>query len=381
MIKPSFNNYFVSFALFLFTAKIASPFGIFIITFLLPNIIIIFLCLNKRLSPKILIPPLIIISIILISFISIIILNKLDINYYADYYYITIPINILFISLIFGTQQKLLSQPNFWDTLTKLLISINFFFLIAQVTLYYIADYSLDLGALTGGNEIRGITNYNDTVILRPGGIYEEPSIYAAYVFSFLVLRFILVSKKFDIYIFIGVLGLFLTMSTISIFLASLFLIFAYLKIKLSNLLFILTVISISIYFSWDYLSIRLINSIDGVDPSNATKFNVINQFINDPELFWFGFGIVKKHLLYGLDGLGDTTIYTSLITIFGFIWGFILVAFLIISIFYSNLSKRGKILALLVFIKLSWPAYSFFWVMYLFFVFNSKYLNRENRE
>ncbi|HHR5971421.1 TPA: hypothetical protein ACS73C_003015 [Providencia alcalifaciens] len=362
----------IGFVIFLYTLKIASPFGIFIITFLIPNVIILIICREKKIKKKYFIYSLFFILIVLLSFLFTFYLGDFDFDfdYYATYYYITIPINIFCITLLIGSYTNILSNALFWDGITKLLISINLFFLLTQIILYYTISYSFDLGELTGGNTIRGITDYNGFMLLRPGGLYEEPSIFAAYMFSFLVFRFLSTNGKLDLYILGGVISLFLTISTISILLASLFLFFSYFKLKTKNIFILLSFILIPLYFLWDYISLRIMNSISGIDPSNSTKINVINKFISEPDFFWFGFGMIKKHLAYGLDGLGDTTIYTSLITIFGIIFGTILTLLLLFKIAKNNFPKRKKVLILLIFVKFSWPAYSFFWFLYLFFIF-----------
>lgn len=156
---------------------------------------------------------------------------------------------------------------------------------------------------LTQGNEIRGITQFKGIEILRASGLYEEPSIYSAYIFSFLVIRYISIYNNFnklDFYLIIGVISLFLTTSILSAILGIIFISLVYIKWNFRSIIASLISMSILIYISWDYIVYRVINTINGVDPSNATKMNVINTFIDNNNLINIGYGIIKKHLFMG---------------------------------------------------------------------------------
>ncbi|MBG5951248.1 MULTISPECIES: hypothetical protein [Proteus] len=369
MIK---KNTLIIIIVFFYSLKIASPFGIFILSFLIPNTIVLLL-LGSKLKIKNLSLNIIIVFLISISYFLTINWGIFPLDKYAHYYYLTTFINIILISLLFESQRTTFESKYFWDKTTKVLISINLFFFFIQIFLFYGFNYILDFGLLTQGNEIRGITQFKGIEILRASGLYEEPSIYSAYMFSFLVIRYISVYNNFnklDFYLIFGVLSLFLTTSILSAILGIIFISLVYIKWNLRSIIVSLISMSILIYISWDYMIYRITNTINGIDPSNATKMNVIKDFIDNDSLINIGYGIIKKHLFYGYDGLGDTTLYISLITIFGIYIGGLLTFFIIFNILKLKYNISIKLLIAAIFIKFSWPGYTFFWFLYLFIIF-----------
>ncbi|MOA06872.1 hypothetical protein D3C78_1265390 [compost metagenome] len=236
----------------------------------------------------------------------------------------------------------------------------------------------IDFGALTGGNEIRAMYSFNGIDIFRASGIFEEPSIFSAYMFSFVVIRYLFNGNSIDRNILLGTTCMLMTWSAMAIILVSLFYAVSSIRFNLISVFITFIMLVVIGYVSSDFILLRYENTMSGLDPSNLTKMTVITNFVNDKDLFLYGYGLIRKNMFYGLDGLGDTTVYSSLITIFGFIIGGLLTILLLTGLLLSKLSIKEKILLAAVFIKFAWPGYVFFWFLFSYSVNMAWYSKNE---
>lgn len=366
--------------IFLITLKIASPFGVFFLTFFLPitlSVIAIFIFKYKLHTVGFVFSGVIPSSLVLLSWLLIFYNTKFPIELYAHYFYITSIVSIITFSFVINSFSSILYKSAFWQDLTKNLIVFHGVILLTQIVLYHLLGITLDLGELTGGNEIRSIYFFNGQEIFRASGLYEEPSIFSAYMFSYIVVRYIFNANSVDRYIVFGTSCMLMTWSTLAVILVIIFYIISSIRFNIYSFIIALATVAIIGGFSLDFIISRYENTISGLDPSNLTKIKVITDFINDRDLIIYGYGLIRKNMFYGLDGLGDTTVYTSLITIFGIFIGGIITILILLGIVFSELKIREKILISSVFIKFAWPGYMIFW----FFVVYSISFGRRSKK
>ena len=138
---------------------------------------------------------------------------------------------------------------------TRYLILFHGTVVIVQVVLYKLIGFTLDFGALTGGNEIRANYIFNGANIFRPSGIFEEPSIFSAYMYSFLVIRFIFNGNRIDKYVFFGSICMLMTWSAMAIVLVSLFYTVAVIRFNVISILISLFFLGAIAYFSFDFIA------------------------------------------------------------------------------------------------------------------------------
>ncbi len=81
--------------------------------------------------------------------------------------------------------------------------------------MWYGFSYDLDFGTLTGGNPHRA-SYYGG--MFRTIGIFEEPSIYCAYIFTFLTIRYLL-KRNNDLISYIAIVTMILSFATVGIIL------------------------------------------------------------------------------------------------------------------------------------------------------------------
>lgn len=365
----------------LMTLKIASPLGVFFVTFSLPiaiSLFVLFFSQGKFLARRIVISGVLPVVLLLLSWLLLFTNGKYSIELYAHYFYVTSVISIFILSCLINSLNDYFYSSKFWLGLTKNLIVFHCGILIAQLVLYHSIGVKIDFGELTGGNEIRAMYSFNGVDVFRASGIFEEPSIFSAYMFSFIVIRYLFNDNSIDRYILLGTTCMLMTWSAMAIILVSLFYVISSIRFNFISV-FITSIMLIVIgYFSSDFILLRYENTMSGLDPSNLTKMTVITEFINNKDLFLYGYGLIRKNMFYGLDGLGDTTVYSSLITIFGFIIGGLLTLLLLVGLLFSKLSIKEKILLAAVFIKFAWPGYVFFWFLFSYSVNMAWYSKNE---
>ncbi|WP_272660884.1 hypothetical protein [Providencia sp. PROV150] len=239
----------------------------------------------------------------------------------------------------------------------KLAILILSFSVIIQFILYYFFHYKLDYSVLLGGIESR--TSYSNSVY-RASGLTAEPSIISGVIVALMTLYFFFI-KKFDTVFFIGSISCCLTLSTLGIFLATVFLFIAFLK-RQNTLLILLLIIPFVLFVLPELLDRYLIFK-SGDDSSNNIKLTIIQNLINNEHLLYLGYGFTGKSISAPTfyEALYDLTFFGSLIILFGLPLG-LLLSFTIIAIILNlNFNIKEKTLIFLCLIKISSPTFIFF--------------------
>jgi hypothetical protein len=224
----------------------------------------------------------------------------------------------------------------------------------------------LDFGLILGGEESR--TWYLGDWVYRPVGLSSEPSMFVGVQFGLLTLQYILDKKAFFSRI-LGVVSLTLSMSFLGLILAALFLLICYSK-GIKNYVLGLVFLIIFYLFSYEKINTRLNLFADGGDGSNNIKFEALSFFVSDPNITLFGYGFLlpSSGSPEFYDALLDLTFYINTITIFGFLFGTLILFFFAFYIINLRLGLRGKLLVLLSLVKLSNPSFLFFSCFVLFF-------------
>lgn len=258
--------------------------------------------------------------------------------------------------------------------LLKKAVSFYIFFLSFVVFFQFIGFYFLkvdrdllDFGVVLGGEESR--TWYSGNWVYRPTGITSEPSVFVGTQFGLLSIQY-LIDKNAKLSRVSGILSLCLSMSFLGLLLAASILIVVYSK-NIRNFIFGFFAILIFYFYSYELINdrVKLFNS--GDDGSNNVKLEAIQFFTSSPELILFGYG----HLFPSLnspqfyDALGDLTFYINMLTIYGVLFGTIILMVFFIYLIRTNTSFKEKILIVLALIKLSNPAVLFFSCFFLLFV------------
>lgn len=231
---------------------------------------------------------------------------------------------------------------------------------------YYAFNTVIDFSVLTGGNASRILFS-----TFRPSGLTAEPAIHSGIMIGLLVLLFIK-NKSSSLFIIVGIVSIFLTMSIYGILSAMFFLVIFFFRrksIKLLILLFPFLVIAFSLSAPILFERYELYNS--GQDESNMTKVDSFNNMLNKSHLLYLGYGMTGKSdsapKFY--EGLYDVTAFGSPIIIFGIPLGLLLVSILILFIVKLPFTLQEKILVVLAFTKLSAPTFPFFNVFILMLV------------
>lgn len=357
------NNLLFFLMIFFSTLRITSPIGIYFFTIVAPVAILFFsIVVNKKVI--IYKPSILIISIIIFSWLGFYLFNDdgLIVN---DKQYILIILMVFISSSFLYSNIHLIEKKDIKNVFSFILV-FHFFMFYLSYFLWYGISYDLDFGLLTGGSPHRAFY-YNG--IFRATGVFEEPSIYCAYIFSFLTIRY-LIDTRNDIVTYIALASMILSFSTIGIILSLLYIIITNTRFSVVHIFTSIIVIAILVIYGGDYLLLRLELLSDGSDGSTNTKIFILESFFSDMNNFVFGFGMLYKEYLNtkAYDGLGDLTLYINSFTVFGF-FGVVLLVLLFFSLikYYNYFGLRCCFLILISFFKMASFHYPYFW--FYFFI------------
>ncbi|EKA95261.1 hypothetical protein HMPREF1311_03616 [Proteus mirabilis WGLW6] len=329
---------------------------------------------------------------LLISIIVLILTLGILTNFHADRYVNYIGLNDIlykkYILVIFWSLMSLLSINIFIHTPKSIIkkslsivILIMSFFVILQFFSYYALNITIDFSLITGGIESRSyFGNY------RPSGFLPEPAVYSGHMSGLLSL-YLFYNKKIDRYFILGMTSIFITQSTLGIILISLILITYLLtsKIKKNKLFFT------SIFLALIFLFIvpEIVNRIDvftqGADTSNNLKLLAIMNFIQDDNIFSFGYGLVSKdhdYLPSYYEATKDITLFGSILSIYGVFLGTIILLVFIFILLKSKIQVKYKLILTIPLLKLCSPGYAFFfiYILWFFIILNEKKFNTEHQ-
>lgn len=267
---------------------------------------------------------------------------------------------ILISSSYLNSKYSYNNDVNLNSVFTIILLFHVIMFMI-QFAMWYGFSYDLDFGTLTGGNPHRA---YYYNGLFRATGIFEEPSIYCAYIFSFLTVRY-LSTKKNDVFSYIAIISMILSFATIGIILSILYIIITNSKLNLLHIGISIIAFLFLASYGGEYILMRIDLLSSGTDGSSNTKFFIFNEYLTNFRNFIFGYGLLYKEMLITklYDGLGDMTLYLNSFIIFGFLGIFIPIT-LLYSLFknYKQLGFRCCLLVLISFIKMASFHYPYFW-------------------
>lgn len=339
--------------------RITAPITIYGVSFLLPFTILFFaFVFTRTFDLKNFLLPLLVVLILITNYF---IHSGIWEVYLHGEMYLFIIANILLYGLVFSITDKCVI---WWAILksTTILILINSSAIVLQVILYYVLNYDLDFGILLGGDPSRNVL----FGLYRPTGFYAEPSIYAGYMCVFLALRYA-VNSKADLIFNIGLFSILLTFSTFSQLAFVVVGSIVYFKFTIRNVVALLMLGFVFFYYAFDSLIDRFERLTQGDDTSNNLKVGILRYWYEN-DLYFSGYGIVKKSLFYGeLDALGDLTYYINVFMSFGVFSGLVLFSIIVFSIVASNLSMRSKALIAFSIVKFSAFPHPFFWVLFFF--------------
>lgn len=225
----------------------------------------------------------------------------------------------------------------------------------------------LDFGLMLGGKEAR--TWYLGDTAFRPTGITSEPSMFIGIQFGLLVLQY-LIDKKALFSRIVGLFSICLSLSFLGMILAVLYLIIVY-----SNNIKNYIIGSVSLFcfyvYSFDLVNKRVELFLSGKDSSNNVKIDLLNFIFEKNEIVLFGYGFIYpvQNSPEFFDALGDLTFYINTLTIFGVLFGSLILLLFFIYIFRSVSTIKEKVLIFLALIKLSNPAFLFFSCFIVFMV------------
>lgn len=263
----------------------------------------------------------------------------------------------------------------FSKTLSTYIILLSIIIFLQFFGFYFLGlgrDF-LDFGLMLGGKEAR--TWYLGETAFRPTGITSEPSMFIGIQFGLLVLQY-LIDKKALFSRIVGLLSICLSLSFLGMILAVLYLIIVYSN-NIKN--YIIGTISLFFFYiySFDLVNKRVELFLNGKDGSNNVKIDLINFIIEKHEIIFFGYGFIYpvQNSPEFFDALGDLTFYINTLTIFGILFGLLILLLFFIYIFRSVSTMKEKALIFLALIKLSNPAFLFFscFIVFMVVILNSR--------
>lgn len=361
------NFYKIYLFLFLFfiSLRITSPIGIYVFSLMIPIVLFTILLINNPHKIKLSKLSFFISLSVLLSwfFISLLPDNEIIIN---DKQYL-LAVVICFISGCFlKTIKNYVSEYD----IKQIINTIILFHIIAFFTQYfawYIFNIDFDYGILTNGNPHRALY-YGG--LYRATGVFEEPSIYCGYMFSFVTIKYFY-DRKLTLLSYIALMSMSLTFSTIGIILSVLFFLIVNLRFRLTYIIILLISLIVIYIIAGDYIIERTMVILNGDDGSTNTKFFVLREYLNNIYIFFHGVGFIYKEKMPTNDynGSGDLTLFLNAPIIFG-VFGFPILLGLFYFVFTSNLNLKLKLIVMLSFFKMATFHHPFFWAYYYFVIY-----------
>ncbi|MEZ9530316.1 hypothetical protein AB4148_15420 [Vibrio sp. 10N.286.51.F4] len=232
----------------------------------------------------------------------------------------------------------------------KILYAHIMLFMI-QFFLWYLfkfdLDYLYDLGLENNPHR----SNFYG--LYRATGLFSEPSIYSTYILAIVTIKYWL-DDKINNVMWIGLLSMLLSFSTMALFQVASFLFFVYARINLRSIITLVLSILVLVSLFMDTVISRLNLFISGDDSSNSAKTYIFEHWISNENLFHYGYSYIDKFKA-GKEfiALGDLTFWLNNFMFFGLYMGFFLL-FIYLFRFFKGNEFRCKILISIVLFKLS---------------------------
>lgn len=259
------------------------------------------------------------------------------------------------------------------SSIINYILIFHFSVLFLQLIIFYLTKYDLNIGLFFGGEGHRAFATGG---IYRPTGIFDEPAIYSMFCSGLLLMR-LLYNRHFDWIILLGFLSIFLTLSFVGFILAG-FMLLAYSSIKIKIIFVGIFIFLLIVLYSPLFYDNYIVNRIDllftGSDSSTNKKFFVIFDWLENQELFNFGYGYIglRDWTPNYYDAVYDLTFYITLFTQFGFYLGVFYMIWFISAIFFANRSFSDISAFLILLIKLTATHFPFLWIVFAFFFNNN---------
>lgn len=272
----------------------------------------------------------------------------------------------------------LCKQPlNVLEKSIRIVIFIAALSLIVQFLSFYIFHYEIELSILLGGEGVRSYYSGYSIISYRPTGLTAEPAIHSGIMLGLMTLYYLL-NKQNKLPIFVGLISIFLSFSTLGALLALAFIFIIYNK-GAKGFLVALLFLGIALFFIQDSLISRYEQFISGGDASNNVKLEVVEYLFSNFNYYTFGLGFSGKDAdaPYFFEALYDLTYFFTPVVYFGIYIGSLVIIISIALLLKSQFIFSEKMLILLSFIKLSSPSFMFFnfFVLILFVINNRRVL------
>lgn len=245
---------------------------------------------------------------------------------------------------------------------------------ILQFISVYMFHSQIDFSILLGGEGVRSNYSGDSSIYYRPTGLTSEPAIHSGIMLGLLTLYYIL-NKKDKIPIFIGLISIFLTFSTLGAILALAFIFIVYNQ-GIKGFIFSLILLCIALFFIHDSLISRYEYFMSGDDGSNNVKLEVLEYLFSNFNYYTTGLGFSGKDDISPVffEALYDLTYFLTPIVYFGIYIGGFIIIFSLGLLIKANFIFSEKILITLSLIKLSGPTFMFFNLFILIlFIINKK--------
>lgn len=246
--------------------------------------------------------------------------------------------------------------------------------LLLQLGLYRIFHYDLNVGALLGGLGHRAFT---ETGMYRPTGVFDEPAIYAMFTSSLLVCR-MFYRRQLDWIFWLALICMALTMSMVALILAA-GIFFAYSSARIKLWCVVAGVICAALLFSPlmenTYLGARIANVFVGADASTNSKVLVVSDWLNTPQLLYFGFGYIglRDWTPSYYDAMFDLSFYLTVLVEFGIFIGAVVLFWFFSAVVLARRPAADKLALLVVLLKLTALHFPMLWILFALFFAKSR--------
>lgn len=262
----------------------------------------------------------------------------------------------LSMALILYPYVKIMNSTSIAEVI-RYVILLNASTVLVQFLSYYIAGFVVDFSLLLGGEPSRNISGS----LFRPTGLTSEPSIFAGALFGCIVIYY-LIKQKIDFVVALGLLSMVLTLSTLAALLVVAFLgLVSVISFKRVLLLLPFSICATLVLMPSILKRLEAFES--GDDASNNVKIAVLKNWIDEPMIHSFGYGLVGKSNTAPVyyEALYDMTIIGNTFVIYGVYLGFIILSFFSWWLLKLHFALVGKLLILIALVKLSSPNVLFF--------------------